>query len=625
MASQLIVVESGVEESLWRDFLRNNIGAGETLILFESRISDVTKFETLGVRCACFSDYVGPSSELEGQLIEQAETLYDRFSSCQPITSISDILKHGELPLLNLARFRIEFHVLLPFLIRYHVFEALLSADEWRNIQVLSSRGTLANILKQVLSNLLLDKSVEEKMCSPARSHSSMKARICERFAPGAHNPLLKCIADLKRLMKSGGPSRVRSADDGETFLFVLPEDRRIYLDTASNVIEKLKEEGRVIVITAGTTKVSDAFQETGMPLYDWIEQIPLVRWLSIGHKCRQLKQCSLKLREQHSLISCLEYKGKKLWPAIASSLEEVFTYHLPQMVAFAESLKYVFETVRPSSVVTLPDRCAPARVALALAKLRQVPSLTIQATLLSDHPRHGPMCADKGIVVDDFGRRIFTERGEIDPKRLVIAGLPRWDKFVNTHTFNKHQDIRQSLDLAPDEKLVVFATQPIPLDRSKEMLMAVKNAMEHHSDLRLAIKIHPAEPIERYELLLGRINWKGPQPIIVTDVDLHALLVNSEILITGFSNVALEAALLGVPALVINLTGEPDPLPFVEQGLATGAYSADEVVQAFSRLIDNPESFRARQRDYFERNPQLIDGRASERVVEVIREMTHN
>jgi hypothetical protein len=102
----------------------------------------------------------------------------------------------------------------------------------------------------------------------------------------------------------------------------------------------------------------------------------------------------------------------------------------------------------------------------------------------------------------------------------------------------------------------------------------------------------------------------------------LAPLLRASRAVVTVNSTVALDAAVLGVPALVIGL---PNNLsPFVEAGVMAGVAGGDvaETARALDRILYH-EEFRRElelaQRAFLTRFNLGADGRAAERAAEAI------
>jgi hypothetical protein len=93
---------------------------------------------------------------------------------------------------------------------------------------------------------------------------------------------------------------------------------------------------------------------------------------------------------------------------------------------------------------------------------------------------------------------------------------------------------------------------------------------------------------------------------------------------VTVNSTVALDAAVLGVPSLVIGL---PNNLsPFVDAGVMAGAASADLPRQLQRILYD--EEFRQQlaslRREFLSHFEIAADGRAADRTADAVLELVH-
>ena len=105
--------------------------------------------------------------------------------------------------------------------------------------------------------------------------------------------------------------------------------------------------------------------------------------------------------------------------------------------------------------------------------------------------------------------------------------------------------------------------------------------------DVQLAIKTHPAETPDAY----AKIAAAAPNvSVLPADAPLAPLLRASRAVVTVNSTVAVDAAVLGIPALVIGL---PNNLsPFVDAGAMAGAAHGESPGPALRRILYD-EGFR--------------------------------
>jgi CDP-glycerol glycerophosphotransferase (TagB/SpsB family) len=137
-----------------------------------------------------------------------------------------------------------------------------------------------------------------------------------------------------------------------------------------------------------------------------------------------------------------------------------------------------------------------------------------------------------------------------------------------------------------------------------------------------VVVKLHPAEHPElwRKELVAA-----GAENItLLTGDPIHHVLVASDVVITSFSSAGLEALMLGVPLIVLTDAERASEMKYVERGAAVPASIATlpravaEVIADASVRAGVARSAAAFVRDY----AGELDGRASERVLDVIREV---
>ena len=100
-----------------------------------------------------------------------------------------------------------------------------------------------------------------------------------------------------------------------------------------------------------------------------------------------------------------------------------------------------------------------------------------------------------------------------------------------------------------------------------------------------------------------------------------ESLIAVSGGVITFFSTTAIDALILGKPLLTINLSDDRDFYPFVPMGAAFGAYTKEEIMPAFKKLIENPEELKDGREKAIPYVVYKTDGKSLERVLNLIEE----
>jgi hypothetical protein len=215
---------------------------------------------------------------------------------------------------------------------------------------------------------------------------------------------------------------------------------------------------------------------------------------------------------------------------------------------------------------------------------------------------------------------RSLKEKFLRDAKKIVVTGQPRFDNLARSDEFFDRDKICRKCGLATNKKILLWATDSgVPVEENRENISALYQAATALEDVQLAIKLHPAEdqeaPLYKQNHSYAPIIIKGKQPI-------SELLYVCDVMITKSSTTANEAAILNKPIVVLNLSGEPDAMPYVEKGIALGVYKKEDLVSTIKdALYDGKvrEKLAEGREKFVYEYAYTQDGKASERVANLI------
>jgi UDP-N-acetylglucosamine 2-epimerase len=153
--------------------------------------------------------------------------------------------------------------------------------------------------------------------------------------------------------------------------------------------------------------------------------------------------------------------------------------------------------------------------------------------------------------------------------------------------------------------------------------LNAVRRMMEQARDFIIVIKQHPREGEEYTQMMRQRLGLPRSDIVLVPkNADTLLLIRACDLMITKFSTTAMEALALDKPLLLMNFSGEPDKIDYVEQGVARGVYEPQDLSAAVENLLNNKSDIAEKRREYIARYLYKIDGKATARIIEVIEQM---
>jgi CDP-glycerol glycerophosphotransferase (TagB/SpsB family) len=207
------------------------------------------------------------------------------------------------------------------------------------------------------------------------------------------------------------------------------------------------------------------------------------------------------------------------------------------------------------------------------------------------------------------------------DSEEIMVTGQPRYDILYQADKIYDKNKICKQLNLDQNKKLILWITQThgLPIDENEKNISAVFNAVKSLKNVQLVIKLHPAE--DQNATMYKKD--KSFNPVIVDGkADTYVLLYACDLMITRHSRTAMEAVALNKPVIILNLSGEPDPVEYVKEGVAFGVYKEEDLKPAIEKLLRDDSELEKNRRSYIEKYLYKIDGKATERVVNLIEKM---
>jgi len=316
-------------------------------------------------------------------------------------------------------------------------------------------------------------------------------------------------------------------------------------------------------------------------------------------HELRQALWSSSELR-QHAVIA-----GFDCWNVVREQLAGVALLQWPWSARAMDEAGAALDVLRPAVALTYAEAGGWGRALVLEARRRGIPSTGLQHGFIYRswlNYLHEPdeMHQDAGnpsdagfpaptltLLFDEYARMHLEQRGRFPTTSLSVTGSPRLDALVRTVDALSNEDLeraRRQAGADPPRTLVLFAAK---YRQSRHVLGALADAVAALPDVQLAIKTHPAETADEYaRVAAGRRNVR----VLPADAPLAPLIRASRAIVTVNSTVALDAAVLGVPALVIGL---PNNLsPFVDAGIMAGAADAAEIGASLRQILYD-EQFR--------------------------------
>ena len=342
-------------------------------------------------------------------------------------------------------------------------------------------------------------------------------------------------------------------------------------------------------------------------------------------HRVRRQLWNSADLR-QHSVIG-----GYDCWDIVRDQLAGIALLQWPWSARAMDEAAAALDASSAAVVVTYAEAGGWGRALMLEARRRGIPSVGLQhgfiyRTWLNylHEPDEMQPGTDAGfprptttLLFDEYAREHLERHGHFPAAALQVSGSPRLDVLVRTARALAPDDIaraRETAGAAATQSLVLLVAK---YRQARHVLRLLVDAVADMPDVQLAIKTHPAETAAAYNpVALGRANVR----VLPASAPLAPLLCASRAIVTVNSTVALDAAVLGIPALVIGL---PNNLsPFVDAGIMAGAANRSAIPTALRRILYD-EEFRLqieRERSvYLRRHGITASGQAASRAADAV------
>ncbi|MGG1630899.1 CDP-glycerol glycerophosphotransferase family protein [Rossellomorea sp. NRS-1567] len=357
------------------------------------------------------------------------------------------------------------------------------------------------------------------------------------------------------------------------------------HVNIALPIIKALNNEDEISPIPIALTTATVKFNKEKIPYYNFFDFLK-------GDDFDRVKTLGRELANKHhnelsgvSLQDSIAYLGPSM-----HDLETKYGYEkamemfqtIGRKAFFPTSVfSKVFDVVKPDLVVTSSSQRAEG-AANEVALERGIP--TLRFVDLFGHIGNVPN-SDYIAVMSEFVKKNLLER-DIPSDKIHIVGQPAFDSLFGSSTISKN-DILSKENLLNKEKIFLWASQ-----RESEINVLseeIIGTFANKKELGLIIKLHPSEDGLVQEEVLKRVGNPSNIIIIKDKYDTQDLLRLADVIITKYSTCGLEGILLDKPLITVNLSGEPDKLPFASSGAALGIYHRGDLTKAVTKVLTSP------------------------------------
>jgi hypothetical protein len=340
-------------------------------------------------------------------------------------------------------------------------------------------------------------------------------------------------------------------------------------------------------------------------------------------------------LQASEDLRARTRVDGYDVWPIIADELAGIATLQFPWSARAMDEAGAALDALKPDIVVTYAEAGGWGRAIMLESRRRAIASVGLQHGFIYRHwlnYRHEademrPSIVNAGddgfprpsltLVHDGYAAEHLRCAGRFPDRTVRVtgsSGLDRLAAALAEVSAADRDEIRRKLGVAADARVAVVISKRAQL---AHWLPALVEAAARTEPLRLIVKPHPAETADVYAADLEGSRTASLAP---ASADLPSLLAIADVLVTVNSTVALDAMVLGIPALAVGL---PNNLsPFVDRGAMVGAAHVDDLARLLQRVTrdeDHRQRLIGQARAFAAGYGIEPDGRSAERAAAAI------
>ncbi|WP_298916252.1 hypothetical protein [uncultured Algimonas sp.] len=262
--------------------------------------------------------------------------------------------------------------------------------------------------------------------------------------------------------------------------------------------------------------------------------------------------------------------------------------------------------------VVGCPAREAGFRTLGLAAKAAGHATADLQVLLTGASGRYRPPVADMCLLTDRYTAEDYATDFAVASDHISVVGSLMAD--------------RELADIVPSGSRgafnILLAAQPLSQHAMKSWLDALGRYCHTRSNTRVILRAHPAQDATRRAWMLDRLRRSaGSTQVVMSSAPrVGGDLADANVLVTFYSNVALLAGALGIPALALDHPVRGRIVDFDRRGAAHHIASKEALHRELDAIKGSDEPWRPELRKRFD--TRYGDGRAAERIVSVLRSL---
>jgi len=282
------------------------------------------------------------------------------------------------------------------------------------------------------------------------------------------------------------------------------------------------------------------------------------------------------------------------------------FSPYIPFWLNLFDSLNNLFQNSRPKAVILLYETGPLALALIHACKQNNIKTISVQHGIIAKNWKYytinpletqsdfGFPLPDRMLMYGDFSKKILLENN-FPEKKLVTFGNPEFFNLESKKKILSKTNLKNKYEITKDQKIILFT--PIVLEREFDNIDSKldynvriwKNLLENFKDrpeFYILLKPHPGDNSQNYQKILEKIGCKNAH--VVFDNVLEIISI-SDLVVTMFSSIIVDALCLGKNVLEINYANTESPIQFNKMGIVTQS-NLENIRSDIDKIFDNSQ-----------------------------------
>jgi hypothetical protein len=297
--------------------------------------------------------------------------------------------------------------------------------------------------------------------------------------------------------------------------------------------------------------------------------------------------------------------------------------------IRYMESLQVIFKNVNPHLITEFSGNDTFDVLCTYLAKQAKILTIFFPHALISRNREYLALKQDYVICTGQRDKDYYVELGT-DPRIIKVLGLPRFDAvFRKIQSLTDEDRVRkailQKLKFNPDLKTILLVTTHDEDYIRKKIYDSVVDLVSRSNDYQLIVKIHPIEDISFYKEELYK---NKTDVVILKDVDLHEVIIASDLILGMSTGAQIEALLLNKKVINLLYQSNVGRYQMEQFGAVVPVFNPSDLEQAVAKVFYDSQTAKSLSKGrekYLKYTFHELKGNASALVFNFIKEQLYS